>query len=391
MPKDAPATTSSHVHEFDFDPDEYPWVRDHCPTYVLPALPMTYLVELLAEAATDLAPELLATTFRDVRAFRWLICDRPRRLRTEVTVATDHEMKVRLLADTVGRGNGWELIATGTVELGDHWPLSPPVPPALAEGMELRSPYQSGQLFHGLAFQYLTMLRMGAKGSSYLLDPTAGSVFTGLLNPGLLDATTHGIPHDALGQWAPEVGTGVASYPLSIRRLSLYGPPPTNGLVRCEARFQAMVGSAPPRVLIHIAMIHGDRLWGDLDLEEVCLPMGPLGRSKPEDRVTFLRDVRYVPGVALSHFEDSLTILDRKSVALSDWLPGTMAAVFATTPGSDICREIAVKEHLAHQYKVHPSVVKWSENESSAYLGTSPKPIVLSLNDDGERITIQSV
>ncbi len=388
MGTDTPTPTAPQVVEFDFDPDEHPWVRDHCPTYVLPALPMTYLAELLADAANTAQSGFHVVGLRDVRAFRWLICDRPRKLRTESMISTHDEIKVRLLADTPGRGNGWELIATGSVQLSESWPLSPPSPPSLEAGVDQPSPYRSGQLFHGLAFQYLTSLRMGSRGSSYTLDPSAGSVFTGRLNPGLLDATTHGIPHDALGQWCPEVGTGVASYPLSIREIRFYGPPPTDRPICCEARFHSKVGSAPARVLINIAMIDGERLWGELVLEEVCLPMGPLGRSKPEDRVAFLRDNRYVPGVTLSRFEGQTTILHRASVAESDWLPGTMAAVFDTRPESDLCRQIAVKEHVAHAQKVHPSLVSWREGESHALLRKALFP--LHVEDDGEYVRVQS-
>ena len=310
-------------------------------------------------------------------------------LRREVT-AYDNEIKVRLLGDMPGRGNGWELIATGTVRLAADWPASPLAPAPLRECIEVRSPYLTGQLFHGMAFQYMTSLCLGARGSSYVLEASAGSVFTGQLNPGLLDAATHGIPHDALHQWCPEVGTDVASYPLSIRELGFYGPAPTHGRVRCEARFHSLVGSAPSRVLIHISMIDGDKLWGEFLLEEVCLPMGPLGRSNPRDRVAFMRDGRYVEGVAISVFEGQTSVLERKSVAQSDWLPGTMAAVFATSLEGDLSRQIAVKEHVARLRKIHPALVQWRDGEDSAFIRGRKEPIHIVVEDDGEYVQVRS-
>ncbi len=384
-----PTPPQAVVNEFDFDPDEHPWVRDHCPTYVLPALPMTYLAELLADAALALQPRLRVIGLRDVRAFRWLICDRVRRLKTE-TFANDNEYKVRLLAETPGRGNGWELIAGGTVKLAADWPSSPAVPAPLTEGDRIDSPYASGKLFHGLAFQYMTALRLGSKGSSYILEPSAGSVFTGRLNPGLLDAATHGIPHDALSMWCPEVGTGVASYPLSIREMNFYSSNPTEGQIRCEARFNSLVGRSPSRVLIHISMIDGDKLWGEFFLEEVCLPMGPLGRSSPRDRVAFLRDMQYVGGMTISRFEGPTTILERKGVTESDWLPGTMATVFATSPQGDLCRQIAVKEHVAHRRQIHPSLVAWRDGEGSASFLSGRESMHLIVEDDGEYVRVRS-
>lgn len=384
-------STEPTVVEFDFDPDEHPWVRDHCPTYVLPALPMTFLAELLAEAALATQPGLRVTAIRGVRAFRWLICDRPRRLRTETTNVHGQGVKVRLLADSSTEKSGWELISAGSIDLRAEYPYSLSLPSDLLGGREQVSPYSTGRLFHGLGFQYMTSLQLGPDGSSCVLDPTNGSVFIGRLNPGMLDASTHGIPHDAMNLWCPEIGEGFASYPLCLHEMQFFGPSPTDKKVRCEARFHALLGKLPPRVMIHISMIDGDRLWARLALEEVCLPKGPLGSCSPAQRVAFLRDAEYVEGVALSRFCGGTTTLERKVVAESDWLPGTMATVYETDRKGDLCRQIAVKEHVARLAKIHPARVRWSDGETSVFNPSTREFLTISIEDDGKVVQVRTV
>jgi 3-hydroxymyristoyl/3-hydroxydecanoyl-(acyl carrier protein) dehydratase len=373
------------VRETAFDPEAHAWVRDHCPTYVLPALPLTCLADRLAAAALAEAPGARVVGLHDVRAFRWLVCDRPRRLRTEAVAHGGGEWKVRLLADAAGR-DGWDLIAAGTVLTAADWPEAPPPPPALAEGEERASPYWEGRLFHGPAFQYLRTQRLGPAGSSFHLDPAAGSVPAGVLTPGLLDAGTHGIPHDELGLWCPGVGPDVVGYPQAIRSARFYGPAPTSYPVCCEARPLGTAPGTPGRPLLSVHFAHGGRLWAEVVLEEVCLPKGPLGSVSPDRRVAFLRDREFVAGMGLAVREGDATVLERRAVAASDWLPGTIAAVYGAEPG-DLARQVAVKEHVARIRKVHPSAVRWRDGGTTARVGKLPHPV--RVEEEGERVLVR--
>jgi hypothetical protein len=71
-------------------------------------------------------------------------------------------------------------------------------------------------LFHGPAYQLLTDLQISDSGASFWLDLDASGVPVGALNQGLLDAATHGIPHDALWRWSAEIPADVAAYPVAI-------------------------------------------------------------------------------------------------------------------------------------------------------------------------------
>jgi hypothetical protein len=290
---------------------------------------------------------------------------------------------VRLLADT-GGPDGWELIATGTVLTAADWPEAPAGAPAPAHGEEQACPYREGRLFHGPAFQYVRSLRTGPDGSSFHLDPAAGSVDTGILAPGLLDAGTHGIPHDDLHLWFPEVGRDVVGYPQVIRSVTFYGPPPA-GPMQCEARPIGLAPGQPPRPLLSIHFACRGRLWAEVVLEEVCLPKGPLGNTSPLDRVAFLRDRRFVGGVGLATCRGDATVLERRAVSAVDWLPGTIAAVYATSPAGDLARQVAVKEHVARAHNLHPSAVRWDEGEAAEADGTR---FPVCVEDDGEQITV---
>ena len=120
----------------------------------------------------------------------------------------------------------WQSVAASDVVVGEHWQLPPGAWPSIAAEYQEPNPYTAGVLFHGPAYQLLTDLRMDATGSSYWLDLDAGGVPIGMLNQGLLDAATHGIPHDALWRWSDEIPRDVAAYPVAITTAAFYGPAP---------------------------------------------------------------------------------------------------------------------------------------------------------------------
>ena len=128
------------------------------------------------------------------------------------------------------------------------------------------------------------------------------------------------------------------------------------------------------------------RLWADLLVEEVCMPKGRLGDVPAADRAGFLRDRRFVAGMGLSRIEGGVTILDRSGVAAADWLPGTLAVVYAIDPRGDLGRQIAVKEHVAGPIGLHPSAVRWLDGEACAHALDRPYPVHVA--DDGACVRV---
>ena len=192
---------------------------------------------------------------------------------------------------------------------------------------------------------------MGRGESSSLLRAESG-VPVGLLNPGLLDGATHGIPHADLHTWNEASDPGKVAFPAFIPEIDFFGPTPVAGTVRCEVRQQPFFGS-PDYPVFLIQLIGPDGVWCQLRLVESCFPKGPLGSADPAARRAFLRDRAPVEGLRLSRVEDGVTVLTDAEVAATDWLPGTVAAVY----GSRETEEIARAEHAAAAHALHPGRV----------------------------------
>jgi 1-acyl-sn-glycerol-3-phosphate acyltransferase len=260
----------------------------------------------------------------------------------------------------------FEPVASGTVILGVA--QAPPQPfAALTDLIDVADPYTSGALFHGPAFQYLTSLKIGANGSSAILQADKGSVQRGSLNQGLLDAATHGLPHDELSRWSDRIPNDVVGYPYRIKQLNRYAALPDHGQLRVEARFAGFDGE-DRFPMIDVQIIQADQVLLDFRLVEVLLPRGPIGSAPREQRRSFLRDRQHVPAIALSSFDGTTTELSAQIMRQSDWLPGNVAAIYNVPPErrADLVAEVAQKEHVARRAFVHPSTVTLDADGASA-------------------------
>ncbi len=373
-PESLSTTESVAQGEEILDPAAEPWILDHCPTWTLPALPMMSLVDRLAAAAQAHLDDLQVVGLEEVRVERWVAFPGgPMRLKTEVLSEERRgsemgsvEVRLSVWRDAATPAlSRFEPAATGTVLMARTY-CPPPAPVAALEAAsEVPDLYASGELFHGPAFQLLRSLKTGAAGSSAVLDamsrPSQGgrSVPYGTLHPALLDAATHGIPHDALYRWCPEIPENVAAYPRRLRHARFYGPAPKTGEVRCEARFERYEPEARTAVF-HLQLLAGEEPWADLRLEEVLLPKGPIGLAPATERRAFLRDRVAAPGLGLSRTAGGETRLSEAEVAASDWLPGTVAEAYGAMPGidrADLTREVAIKDHVARRASVAPDSV----------------------------------
>ena len=342
------------------DPKKDTWLLDHCPTWTLPALPMMSMVDRLAGAVGQPVSSLT-----DVQIHRWLpFPGGPIRLKTEVENDT-----VTLLAWRESPNaslSRFEPVATGKVSVGK--PGAAPAPfPALSGLVTEPDPYASGALFHGPAFHYLTSLKWGPGGSSAMLRAENGKVPRGALNQGLLDAATHGLPHDGLSRWSDQIPADVVGYPYRIKQLRFFAALPDAGELRVEARFAGFDGE-PRFPMLDVQVLQDDRVLVDFRLVEVLLPRGPIGAAPRDQRRRFLKDRQYVPGVALSSFDGRTTGLSAQVLRQSDWLPGNVACIYDVPAErrSDLVAEVAQKEHVSRRAFVHPSAVVVEEGGARA-------------------------
>ena len=316
------------------DPIEDPWLLDHCPTFTRPALPMLSIVDLLASGAPVSDPVI---GLRGVTLSGWL------------DVGERRELRIERSGTQITLVDGDRVLASAEV-LSGSYPARPAAFPPL-HGPPAELPYATGALFHGPAFQVLERLVRTPEGASSTLRATSG-VPIGVLNPALLDGATHGIPHDALHTWFPALGDDVVAYPALIPELSVHGPTPTEGTLRCEVRPDGFFGTQQFPAF-RVQLIDASGVWVAFRLVEACFPKGRLGAADPADRRAFLGERRFVPGLALSVQDGRETVLATADVAATDWLPGTVAGVY----GTDEPAEIATREHIARAHGIHPGTL----------------------------------
>ncbi len=371
-PPPPPEKLTAPSAEETLDPSVDTWLGDHRPTWTLPALPMMSMVDRLAGAA--IRPGERVIGIADVQVHRWLpLPDAPVRLRTEVQGDGDART-VTLVAFREAREaalSRFEPVASGTVLLGANYPAPPAVFAALTDAVDAEDPYASGGLFHGPMFQLLRSWKIGAHGSTAVIDLAGRGVPRGALHQGLLDALTHAIPHDALSQWSSEISDDVVGYPYRIPVMRFYGEVPVAGEGRLEVRFAGFDGDARfPKYDLQLVVEGVVRVA--LTLVEVLLPKGPIGRATRLERRAFLRDRRFVAGVRLARSEGAATVATPADVKPSDWLPGNVATIYGVAPGADLIAEVAVRDHVAARAFVHPSTVRVSADLRSATVAMRP-------------------
>ena len=347
------------------DPAKDTWLADHCPTWTAPALSMMNMVDLLAQGANAADP---ITALLDVRLRGWLTFDGPRTLRTRRR--GEH---VRLLQV---HGDGGETeVASARVQTGPYG--TPPAALPALQGEPTALPYETGELFHGPAFQVLESLVRTAGGASSVLRARS-SIPAGRLNPLLLDGATHGIPHDQLHLWNADLSPDKVAYPALIPELRLYGPTPLHGTLRCEVRPDGVLGSNDFPAF-QVQLIGDAGVWCAFRLVEACFDKGHIGRAPAGARRAFLRDRTFSEGVRTSSDKDGVTTLDEATVAAIDWLPGTVKAVY----GSRDIGDIALREHIAAAHGVHPAIVPAGLPLQRFDLTTTRKGDAVQISGDG--------
>jgi len=321
------------------DPSVDLWLRDYAPTWTTPMLPAMSMLDRLVDACTE--DGFLVVAVRNFRVLQWLPLLGPTELSVDV-VRDDRSSRATLRAKD-------QPIAVAEIELAMSWQVAPaPFPPARGDAVAL--PYETGQLFHGPAFQQLRRWVLGSGEASGVVSARSPTIPFGALNQGLLETLTHVIPHTALGAWAGDSRRTVDRMGIlsAIPILRLYGQAPADGEVEIEARFLGWEADGLAR--IHLRASHRDKVWLDMVLLEELVPLAPIGDVAPELRRSFVRDHAFVPGVGLSTFTETSTTLEASVVRALDWIPDQVHQLY----GTPSVEEIAKRDHVAQLLGVHP-------------------------------------
>ncbi len=396
MPSFAMRIVAGDPEEEVLDPAHDRWLLDHCPTYSVPALPMMSVIDRLATAAQRTSPELFVTEIQDASLSGWIsFAAGTRRLKAQATPETagrvDATLSLWRHSDKPGMSR-FDPVAHGRVILSSVYPKAPEPLAPLLDAVAVPDPYESGELFHGPAFQLMKSLRRSHAGASFLLDAGITQAPRGMLHQVLLDGATHGIPNDHLQLWCAQIPEDVVGYPVHLSRLSLFGPTPISGLVRCEVRFagfdhhETAQDTAP---MFDIQWIANETVWASARLIYTLLPKGPMGQPPAAERRAYLRDHVWKPSREIGRYRDGATLLTARDIAQNDWLAGTVQRVFqAATPIR--LDEIAVKQHVARSVAVHPAEISVAENGRLATCARYPlTEFPVHLTHDGEQVSVR--
>jgi hypothetical protein len=306
----------------------------------------------------------------------WLICDRPKRLRTDVRVV--YSRAVHRTEETEVLATLYELtddaprrVASGRIRLARGFATPPPAWAPLEDGLPASSPYESGSIYWGPKLQVLRRLSLSGRGASADLDAAGTTAPVGAIHHILLDGALHGIPHDELERWSDKITPGHMGVPVRLTA-QFFGPPPTRGLVRAEVRFAGFDGAnAFPTYLIQM-IDPRSRVWATLRHVEMLIPFGHRGLTKA-DRIPFLVERRYQKGTGLSEFHSDRTTLRAADVKRMDGLPGSVAHVYGLERDAAIdLRVVAIKDHVGQRAQVHPGTVRVDLERSEAWTDADP-------------------
>ncbi len=193
-----------------------------------PVVPMTTLLEVMAQAALGLAPGRVVTGFEKVRAMRWLV------------VAPATTARIRAVADGQNRVKvSIEGYADGYVLVAGAYPVPPP--PAMAPLGDARPApvaafelYTDGWMFHGPRFAGVERI------ASVAADGITGTLVSLPALGALLDSAGQ-----LIGHWM-QVSQTVDRFalPTGIGAIRRYGPqPPAGSRLRCEVRIREVAAT----------------------------------------------------------------------------------------------------------------------------------------------------
>jgi acyl carrier protein len=239
----------------------------------LPVMPLTMSMEMLAEAASVLAPGLVLIGMKEVRGHRWIVLqDGATTLRCVARRANGmagHEVQVQIFQDAgLEDGAAAAPVVEGTMMFGSSYAEAPAAPAHPLKG-ERPSRWASDRLykegmFHGPAFRgVVSMDRWGEDGAEATLVVLPADRLFGardgrsfVTDPVLLDQ-----PGQVVGFWTAEhLESGFVVFPFHLQALHLYGPRPEPGTrLRCQARI-LLLGDSQVRSDLDIVTNDG-RVW----------------------------------------------------------------------------------------------------------------------------------
>lgn len=375
----APATSTMEVT---LDPVKDSWIVDHCPTYVIPSLPMMSVMDLFAQAAARASGGAKVVEITDVQMVRWVVVDSPQQLRVVLEQTSEPgrlQGRLEVWRDAPrAELSRWEIHAHAVVVTAAAYSGEPEPPAPLEGAVPYADPYD-GTVFHGPAFATLTDgARIGRNGSTGTLAIDRCAVPVGELQPGLLDGALHVVPHTAMSVWTTDTADPASyadasdpdvGFPRRILSARFYSDTPVAGTVDVQARFVGFDDDEGRMPTFDLWLSVAGKPWARIRMAEFLLSKGPLAEVGGPERRAFMGDRQAVPGLSLSErLGRGVLELDTARMATLDWFKGTLQAVYGTdSQGDSLMGDIVTKEAVADAVHnaVHPDQVQIIDGQVS--------------------------
>jgi malonyl CoA-acyl carrier protein transacylase len=272
--------------------------------YGVPVMPMTFTLEMMAEAAAVVVPGQVVTSVRDVRLYRWLAYDEEAPTVVELTARVEPResaggpWRVAVEVRDLGfadrpKENAW-LAAQGTVVLADAYPPAPPCLPFRLTNerpstLSVERTYHN--LFHGPLFQGVKAnLRSGDEGMESRVEVLPRDrLFRSVNDPGfLIDPVLFDVVLHPLAAWhliQPDQA-GRIMLPVGVESLEVFGPPMAPGtsllarswVTRADARSFLHQGEALTEDGAVALRLNGVKCW------RFYVPFGQVNFHGPKDQ-----------------------------------------------------------------------------------------------------------
>ncbi len=220
----------------------------------LPVIPLTVSIEIMAEVASILFPELKLVKIDNITATQWISFEENKSITLRITAETTSETLAQVkIQKWVEHAPSPKPLITGTFFFAEDYPvLSNPEPIALKEE---RAPshtaeqvYSEHRMFHGPRFQGIaSMDKVGQNGlEAHLKQLPIDNLFLSnqkpkfIIDPFLLDAAGQ-----LVGYWPVEyLESGFVIFPIAVRAVHIYqDPPPLSKWLKTSMRLQQITNN----------------------------------------------------------------------------------------------------------------------------------------------------
>ncbi|MCH9769351.1 MAG: polyketide synthase dehydratase domain-containing protein [Gammaproteobacteria bacterium] len=365
----APPNGHRFSREVTLDQEKQPWLKDHCPTYTLPVLPMMSIVDQVVDFVSDYFPNQKVIAIRQLKLLSWIIVNPSVKLKQQLTVVNSKEVQVELFIIN----DSTQLAAQGMVEIADQYPASPKTFTPLDNLHPSTDPYQAKNLFHGPSFHIIKSLATCKHGSSSILSTKTTADF-GATHQVLLDGIPQSFPRHDLSVWSKHANAQHRCFPSHIESIEFFTDLPRHGDVNCELRYRGDWQNKIDRIHCQAQLQAAGKTSIQIDYVEKLFSLPEnLQQLTSTEIARYITEKKYFPKATLATQLDNCCELSLTTVLRGDWLPGTLATIYGATGDLlSVTKEICIKDYFCHKHQVHPHAINITA-DNYVFIGKSRK------------------